>query len=255
MPRPFLFLLLALLTRTASAWLPAAVSPRRSAATTTLLWQAAAPPDDDDQAEAASSTTQTNVTSAILLNDVSEEADEFRSYAAATSGGGRKGNTNSNKNDNLAFQSQADPALSFQKFMTMQGKRVVVTIRYSGEAGLKPYFLTAAKKLKASHPDVILERRLLADVDKEDPSGGQAVFEILVDGKVVVGHIKSRAARQKLSVEGASQTPSSIFISMEELDLAISRARRKRRPANTVYGEVHGPTEMSLRLDAMLQKD
>ena len=31
------------------------------------------------------------------------------------------------------------PALSFRKYLTMQEKRVVVTIRYSAEAGWKPY--------------------------------------------------------------------------------------------------------------------
>jgi len=42
------------------------------------------------------------------------------------------------------------PPLSYDKFLTMQDKRVVVTIRYSGESGLRPFFLTAAKKLKLS---------------------------------------------------------------------------------------------------------
>lgn len=143
------------------------------------------------------------------------------------------------------------PPLSFQKFLTMQGKRVVVTIRYSGgEAGLKPYFLTAAKKIKASHPDVILERRQMPDVDREDPND-DASFEILVDGKVVVGNTKSRS-RKKMATEDVQQ---SIFVSMQELDLAISRARRRRRPSTTVYGEVHEPNESSssLRLDGLRQ--
>lgn len=138
------------------------------------------------------------------------------------------------------------PPLSFQKFLTMQGKRVVVTIRYSGEAGLKPYFLTAAKKIKASHPDVILERRQTADVDWEDPND-EPSFEILVDGKVVVGTTKSRS-RKKIG----NDVQQSIFVSMQELDLAISRARRRRRPSTTVYGEVHEPNESSpLRLDGL----
>ena len=74
----------------------------------------------------------------------------------------------------------ASPPISYGKFLTMQEKRAVVTIRYSGDAGLKPYFLTMAKKLKQSHPDVIIERRILpAVVD------GEATFEVLVDNKVV----------------------------------------------------------------------
>ena len=137
------------------------------------------------------------------------------------------------------------PPLSFQKFLTMQGKRVIVTIRYSGEAGLKPYFLTAAKKIKASHPDVILERRQTADLDREDPND-EPSFEILVDGKVIVGNNKSRSRKKIGNVH------TSIFVSMQELDLAISRARRRRRPSTTVYGEVHEPGD--LRLDG-LRKD
>ena len=48
------------------------------------------------------------------------------------------------------------PALSFRKFLTMQEKRVIVTIRCSKDASWKPYFLTVVRKVKASHPDVII---------------------------------------------------------------------------------------------------
>lgn len=116
------------------------------------------------------------------------------------------------------------PPLSFDKFLTMQEKRVVVTIQYSGESGFRPYFLTVAKKIKASHPDVIIERRILPPV-VADANGGGAVFEVLVDGKVVVGKTRSRKPRER-----------SVFVSMQELDVAVSRARRRRRPT-TVYGE------------------
>ena len=116
------------------------------------------------------------------------------------------------------------PPLLFDKFLTMQEKRVVVTIQYSGESGFRPYFLTVAKKIKASHPDVIIERRILPPV-VADANGGGAVFEVLVDGKVVVGKTRSRKPRER-----------SVFVSMQELDVAVSRARRRRRPT-TVYGE------------------
>jgi hypothetical protein len=115
------------------------------------------------------------------------------------------------------------PPLSYSKFLTMQSKRAIVSVRYSSEAGLKPYFLTVAKKIKASHPDVVIERRILPPVDEAD----EATFEILVDGKVVAGN-RTRTRRTK------SDTMA-IFISMQEVDLAISRARRKRRPT-TMYG-------------------
>lgn len=125
------------------------------------------------------------------------------------------------------------PAMSYGKFLTMQDKRAVVTIRYSGDAGLKPYFLTVAKKVKASHPDVVIERRILPAV-----ADGESTFEVLVDGKVVLG--KSRPRKLGRGSDNIQQQGGrrSVFVSMGELDLAISRARRKNRP-NTSYGDHH----------------
>lgn len=125
------------------------------------------------------------------------------------------------------------PPMSFDKFVTMQEKRAVVTIRYSGDAGLKPYFLTIAKKLKQSHPDVVIERRILPSVID---GNYEATFEVLVEGKVVIG--KSR--HRKVSRNGNNDVHDiigrrSVYVSMNELDLAISRARRKHRPT-TMYG-------------------
>jgi hypothetical protein len=122
------------------------------------------------------------------------------------------------------------PPLSYDKFLRMQDKRVVVTIRYSGESGLRPYFLTVAKKLKASHPDVVIERRILPSLEKDGTA--EALFEILVDGKVVIGK-KNRTRRQRVSMDVARSR--SVFVSMQELDVAVSRARRRRRPT-TAYG-------------------
>jgi hypothetical protein len=134
---------------------------------------------------------------------------------------------------NMTVETESPP-MSFDKFVTMQEKRAVVTIRYSGDAGLKPYFLTIAKKLKASHPDILIERRILpAAVD-----GNDATFEVLVEGKVVIGKSRSR----KLSRNGLAHDVHdvigrrSVYVSMSELGIAISRARRKHRPTTTVYG-------------------
>jgi hypothetical protein len=123
------------------------------------------------------------------------------------------------------------PHLSFDKFLVMQDKRVVVTIIYSGEAGLKPYFLTVAKKLKASFPDVIIERIILPAVDNADQKG-EATFEVLVDGNVVVGKVKSR--KQKVARVDMAHARS-VFVSMQEVEYSIARARKRRRPAST-YG-------------------
>jgi len=126
------------------------------------------------------------------------------------------------------------PPLSYTKFLTMQEKRAVVQVRYSEDAGLKPYFLTVAKKLKASHPDVIIERQILSKMDK-NTDADEPTFEIVVDGKVVVGNGKGRPRKAKISrmdmLKGRS-----IYVSMADLDLAICRARRRLRPT-TVYGE------------------
>jgi len=114
-------------------------------------------------------------------------------------------------------------------------KRVVVTIRYSGGSGLKPYYLTVAKRIKMSHPDVLIEKRILPALDpdtKEEPT-----FEVLVDGKVCVG--KGKIQIQKLGSKSNVEDMTggmSVFVSMQELDTIISKARRRRRP-NTLYGD------------------
>jgi hypothetical protein len=143
------------------------------------------------------------------------------------------------------------PPLSYDKFLTMQDKRVVVTIRYSQGAGLRPYFLTVAKKIKSSHPDVVLERLILPGVLDADE---EATFEVLVDGRVVVG--KGRSSKQKVGLVDMTHARS-VFVSMKELDVAIARSRRKRRPS-TAYGGEKSPSgvarkEMLRRLKEGMQ--
>ena len=86
-----------------------------------------------------------------------------------------------------------------------------------------------AKKIKLSHPDVVVEKRILpalyGDVE------GDVTFEVLVDGKVVVGKSSIQMLRGGDDLAGSL----SVFVSMQELDLAINRARRRRRPS-TSYG-------------------
>lgn len=121
-------------------------------------------------------------------------------------------------------------------------KRVPVTIRYSPRSGLKPYYLTVAKRVKDQYPDVLIER---IEIKGEDSGGGEGTdgetgsagtFEVTVDGKIVV-----RANQRAGNDNGGS-----IFVSMTEMDLAIARARRRRRPS-TVYGE--GDKEMAGKLE------
>jgi len=120
-------------------------------------------------------------------------------------------------------------ALSQESSQEENERRVPVTIRYSAESGLKPYYLTVAKRVQDQHPDVLLER---IEVSSGTEGGGaeavegeinQGTFEVLVDGKIVV------RTNQRSYI-------GSIFVSMTEMDLAIARARKRRRPS-TVYGE------------------
>lgn len=122
---------------------------------------------------------------------------------------------------------------------------MVATIRYTDGCGLKPYYLTAAKKIKASHPDVVIEKRILPGLSSGEGGGGDVAFEILVDDKVVVGN-QARSRKQR-----GDSGDGSVYVSMQEMDLAISKARRKRRPS-TLYGE-NGSRAEGVRLE-MLRK-
>ena len=98
-------------------------------------------------------------------------------------------------------------------------------IRYTADAGLKPYFLTVAQKIKQAHPDVILDKTILPAMEDGD---SETTFEVVVDGKVVVGQARKEREPSKAGLN--------VFVSMQEVELGIVRARRRRRPA-TVYGE------------------
>jgi hypothetical protein len=121
---------------------------------------------------------------------------------------------------------------------------VPVAIRYSADSGMKPYFLTAAKKLKEVHPDIILDKVILPKVEVSD-SGGSTnnqnkvapIFEVMVDGKVVIPTV---GKKDRDGMGGQI-----IFVSMHELEVAITRARRRRRPS-TVYGEEEANVRLEL---------
>lgn len=126
-------------------------------------------------------------------------------------------------------------------FDTTKEKRVPITIRYSEELGLRPYFLTTAKKIKESNPDVIVERRTVPTL--EENKDEDLVFEVLVDDKIIVG--KPQCKWQGVTRSGGNGEKEndysssrvfgmSVYISMKDVNEAIAKARRKRRP-NTVY--------------------
>ena len=136
-----------------------------------------------------------------------------------------------------------------------QTKRVPVQIRYSANSGLRPYFLTVARRLKTDYPDVLIERTLLSKSDSGGggTSGGSSggstdsesgLFEVVIDGRAVV---RLNAGRRGVTGTDGGMT---IFVSMEEVDQAIGRARRRRRPS-TVYGE---DNETNVRLEVLKNK-
>lgn len=65
--------------------------------------------------------------------------------------------------------------------------------------------------------------------------GEAASFDVLVDGKVIAGTSQlGKGRKQRLSAD--STAGPSVFVSMYDFDLAIAKARRKRRPS-TLYGD------------------
>ena len=164
--------------------------------------------------------------------------------------------------DRCSTRSVILPPLTLYVPYYAQEKRVRVTIRYSAEAGLRPFYLTVANQIKATHPDVLLEKRILPPIGS-DAGSGESVFEVLVDGKVVIGKKKTKFLKvssrssssgssgdgggkgedgksdEKKSGSGISNTPNiaggrSIFVSMEKLEHELVKARKRRRP-NTMY--------------------
>lgn len=147
------------------------------------------------------------------------------------------------------------PMMTYQKYLTMQEKRVKVTIRYSASSGLRPFYLTVADKIKSFHPDVLLERRVVPKVGSDAGEQG-LIFEVLVDGKVIVGKKKTMFLKVRTSSSSSSSNNDkgddedkrrenqsgevnfaggrSIFISMEKLEQELVKARKKRRPS-TMY--------------------
>jgi hypothetical protein len=95
---------------------------------------------------------------------------------------------------------------------------------------LKPYYLTVAKKIKEAFPDVMFDKVVLPKVQmSENNSGNDGVtFEVIVDGKIVV---RSPGRKGSYGIENMH-----VFVNMQEVEAAIVRARKRRRP-QTLYGE------------------
>eukprot|EP00593_Proboscia_inermis_P003007 CAMPEP_0171296908 /NCGR_PEP_ID=MMETSP0816-20121228/5634_1 /TAXON_ID=420281 /ORGANISM="Proboscia inermis, Strain CCAP1064/1" /LENGTH=138 /DNA_ID=CAMNT_0011770745 /DNA_START=185 /DNA_END=601 /DNA_ORIENTATION=+ len=133
-----------------------------------------------------------------------------------------------------------------------------------------------SKHIKKSFPDVLLEKkRLPPPLGNKNDDTNDLTFDVLVDGKIVIG----RAGRRVQSTTGGGSRPNgnggfegedddlgnspgvSVYVNMADMEAAISKARRKRRP-NTLYeriesesGESKGQTTPSMRLDVMRKQN
>jgi hypothetical protein len=132
-------------------------------------------------------------------------------------------------------------------FLFEKSKRVPVSVRYSEEPGLKPYYLTVAKKIKDAYPDVVLDKVVLPKVQiSEGNNNGEGVtFEVIVDGKIVV----RTPGRKSYGIENMH-----VFVNMQEVEAAIIRARKRRRP-QTVYGEENSNARLEVLRNKALTKN
>jgi hypothetical protein len=111
---------------------------------------------------------------------------------------------------------------------------------------MRPYYLTTAKKIKDLNPDVIVEKQTVPTL--EEIKDDEAIFEVLVDNKLVVS--RPQCKWQGVARSGGSSSSNggkddeiknrvfgmSVFVSMEVVSEAIAKARRKRRP-NSSYAQ------------------
>lgn len=112
-------------------------------------------------------------------------------------------------------------------------------IRYSEVPGLRPYFLTTAKKIKELNPDVIVEKYAIPML--EDYKGDETTFEVVVDNRVIVGKPQCKWQGVSRGNKDNDNTNNrvfgmSVYINMANVNEAIAKARRKRRP-NTAYAQ------------------
>lgn len=87
-----------------------------------------------------------------------------------------------------------------------------------------------AKKIKEAYPDVKFDKVVIPKVQLNENSKGNELvtFEVMVDGKMVV-----RTPGRKGSFGSENMH---VYVNMQEVEGAIIRARKRRRP-QTVYGE------------------
>mmetsp|Transcript_12949 Transcript_12949/g.16376 ORF Transcript_12949/g.16376 Transcript_12949/m.16376 type:complete len:360 (+) Transcript_12949:45-1124(+) len=169
--------------------------------------------------------------------------------------------TTTTKEDLLADQSQSVNTMEYsseEKGTEQKEKRVPIVIRYSELQGLRSYYLTTAKKIKDSNPDVTVEKRIIPR--NEEHKDEDTVFEVLVDNRIVVGKGQCKWQGVTRSASGKDNDNKinqvfgmSVYISMQDINEAIAKARRKRRPSTT-YAQ-HGMVMRRVGLEILKGDD
>ena len=118
--------------------------------------------------------------------------------------------------------------------------------------------MTTAKKIKDSNPDVIVEKRIIPRT--EEHKDEETLFEVLVDNRVVIGKPQCKWQGVTRSASGKDNDDTinqvfgmSVYISMTDINEAIAKARRKRRP-NTAYAQ-HGKMMRRVGLEILKGDD
>mmetsp|Transcript_12950 Transcript_12950/g.16377 ORF Transcript_12950/g.16377 Transcript_12950/m.16377 type:complete len:382 (+) Transcript_12950:45-1190(+) len=195
------------------------------------------------------SPSSTTTTKEDLLADQSQSVNTME-YSSEEKGTEQK--------VNLSEHFDSSPPLTFSKYLTMQEKRVPIVIRYSELQGLRSYYLTTAKKIKDSNPDVTVEKRIIPR--NEEHKDEDTVFEVLVDNRIVVGKGQCKWQGVTRSASGKDNDNKinqvfgmSVYISMQDINEAIAKARRKRRPSTT-YAQ-HGMVMRRVGLEILKGDD
>ena len=130
-----------------------------------------------------------------------------------------------------------------------------VTFRYSQMDGMRPYFLTLADQIKTAFPDVTIDRQILP-YSQEENTSEDAIFEVIIDGRTIVG--KTQSKWQPVRRNGTDNMNRafgmSVFVSMNDVETAIVKARRKKRPSSTIYAQDE-TMNASMRLEGLKRSE
>ncbi|CAM9324799.1 unnamed protein product [Chrysoparadoxa australica] len=135
---------------------------------------------------------------------------------------------NSSKEETLLSTFKLAPAITVDKFISIQTKRVCMEVQYTGGMGYKAAYTAVRALLKKKFPDVIVGRRVLAlsstqaRVNRTKETKDKGTFRLLCDGRVIYQKPREKDA---------------VYLKMSLMKEHIARARRKRRPEGIVYGD------------------